>query len=82
MLEWAGLGVAMSHARPAARSAAKMVAPDGDPETSFARAVAGVLKASLGATGSGTSKSKGRRQEPAAVGHAAARWSPPPLLPL
>ena len=48
MLEWAGLGVAMSHARPAARAAAKMVAPDGDPETSFARAVDGVVKASLG----------------------------------
>jgi Cof subfamily protein (haloacid dehalogenase superfamily) len=48
MLEWAGLGVAMSHARPSAKSAADMVAPDGDPETSFARAVEGVIQASLG----------------------------------
>jgi Cof subfamily protein (haloacid dehalogenase superfamily) len=46
MLRWAGLGVAMSHARPSAKAAARMVAPDGDPETSFARAVAGVLHAS------------------------------------
>ena len=48
MLEWAGLGVAMSHARPAARAAARMVAPDGNPETSFARAVEGVVQAALG----------------------------------
>jgi Cof subfamily protein (haloacid dehalogenase superfamily) len=48
MLEWAGLGVAMSHARPAAKAAAGMVAPDGDPETSFARAVDGVVQAALG----------------------------------
>jgi hydroxymethylpyrimidine pyrophosphatase-like HAD family hydrolase len=48
MLEWAGLGVAMSHARPSARAAATMVAPDGDPETSFARAVEGVVQAALG----------------------------------
>lgn len=48
MLEWAGLGVAMSHARPGAKSAADVVAPDGDPETSFARAVEGVMQASAG----------------------------------
>jgi Cof subfamily protein (haloacid dehalogenase superfamily) len=82
MLEWAGLGVAMSHARPAARAAAKMVAPDGDPETSFARAVEGVIQASVGATGGGSSRSRGRRQDAAAIGHAAARWSPAPGLPL
>ena len=48
MLEWAGLGVAMSHGRPSARAAARMVSPDGDPETSFARAVDGVVQAALG----------------------------------
>ena len=48
MLRWAGLGVAMSHARPAAKAAAGMVAPDGHPETSFARAVQGVLQAAVG----------------------------------
>jgi Cof subfamily protein (haloacid dehalogenase superfamily) len=39
MLQWAGYGVAMPHARLAAQQAANMVAPDGDPETAFARAV-------------------------------------------
>ena len=39
MLEWAGLGVAMPHARLAAQKAADAVSPDGDPETAFARAV-------------------------------------------
>lgn len=39
VLAWAGLGVAMSHGRPAARRAARLVAPDGDPETSLARAI-------------------------------------------
>jgi Cof subfamily protein (haloacid dehalogenase superfamily) len=84
MLRWAGLGVAMSHARPSARSAARMVAPDGDPETSFARAVDGVVKASVGITGGGggSDRSRGRRQDPATVGHAAARWSPQPGLAL
>ena len=43
MLEWAGLGVAMSHARPSAKSAAGLTAPDGDPESSFARAVEAVI---------------------------------------
>ena len=51
MLQWAGLGVAMSHARPSAKAAAKMVAPDGDPETSFARAVDGVIRASAATIG-------------------------------
>jgi Cof subfamily protein (haloacid dehalogenase superfamily) len=40
MLRWAGLGVAMSHGRESARQAADRVAPPGDPETEFARAVA------------------------------------------
>lgn len=39
MLTWAGYGVAMPHARQAAQEAANLVAPDGDPETAFARAV-------------------------------------------
>ncbi|MBC8140759.1 MAG: HAD family phosphatase [Armatimonadetes bacterium] len=39
MLEWAGLGIAMPHARLAAQQAADVVSPDGDPETAFARAV-------------------------------------------
>lgn len=43
MLAWAGLGVAMSHARPAAKTAAKLTAPAGDPESSLARAVAAIL---------------------------------------
>jgi Cof subfamily protein (haloacid dehalogenase superfamily) len=48
MLKWAGLGVAMPHGRPAARAAAKFVAPSGDPETSLARAIHGVLAAAGG----------------------------------
>ena len=43
MLAWAGLGVAMDHAKPAAQRAARLVAPLGDPETSLARAVRLVL---------------------------------------
>jgi Cof subfamily protein (haloacid dehalogenase superfamily) len=43
MLAWAGLGVAMSHGRPAAKTAAKLTAPAGDPESSLARAVAVIL---------------------------------------
>lgn len=43
MLAWAGLGVAMSHARPAARAAAKLTAPQGNPESSLARAVGLIL---------------------------------------
>ncbi|UBF27615.1 Cof-type HAD-IIB family hydrolase [Kovacikia minuta CCNUW1] len=39
MLKWAGLGVAMSHARASAQAAADLIAPEGDRETSFARAV-------------------------------------------
>ena len=39
MLQWAGLGISMNHARPAAKAAAKWSAPPGDPETAFARAV-------------------------------------------
>ena len=43
MLQWAGLGVAMPHARLAARQAADVLMPDGDPETAFAAAVAMVF---------------------------------------
>jgi Cof subfamily protein (haloacid dehalogenase superfamily) len=43
MLEWAGLGVAMSQSTPAAKAAADRVAPEGDPADSFARAVAEIL---------------------------------------
>ena len=43
MLAWAGVGVAMPHAHAVARAAANQVAPDGDPETALARAVAMVL---------------------------------------
>lgn len=43
MLRWAGMGVAMSDAKPSAKAAAKRVAPDGDPETCFARAIAELL---------------------------------------
>ena len=40
MLSWAGLGIAMSHARDAAKQAARMVAPAGDHNSSLARAIA------------------------------------------
>ena len=43
MLAWAGLGVAMPHARASAREAADRIGPDGDPETALARAMAVVL---------------------------------------
>jgi hydroxymethylpyrimidine pyrophosphatase-like HAD family hydrolase len=43
LLTWAGLGVAMSHGRPAARKAAGLVSPPGDPETELARAIDAVL---------------------------------------
>lgn len=43
MLHWAGCGVAMSHATPAAKSSAAMIAPAGDPATSLARAIDEVL---------------------------------------
>lgn len=39
LLEWAGCGVAMSHARPSAQAVADRIAPPGDPEADFARAV-------------------------------------------
>ncbi len=44
MLEWAGMSVAVGHARPAALAAAKIVAPEGDPETALARAVDVILR--------------------------------------
>jgi hypothetical protein len=47
MLAWAGLGVAMSNARPSAKKAAKLVASPGNPETSFARAMEMVLISKL-----------------------------------
>ena len=43
MLAWAGMGVAMSEATPAAKAAANRVSPEGEPENSFARAVAELL---------------------------------------
>jgi Cof subfamily protein (haloacid dehalogenase superfamily) len=43
MLEWAGLGVAMDHAKESAKGAADLVAAAGDPETSFARGVEEVI---------------------------------------
>lgn len=39
MLQWAGMGVAMPHGRANAKAAARVVAPQGDPETALARAV-------------------------------------------
>jgi Cof subfamily protein (haloacid dehalogenase superfamily) len=44
MLSWAGLGVAMSHATEGAKAAARIQAPDGEPDTSFARAVDAVFR--------------------------------------
>lgn len=43
MLRWAGMGIAMDHARPSAIEAADRTAPAGAPETSFARAVASLF---------------------------------------
>jgi Cof subfamily protein (haloacid dehalogenase superfamily) len=43
MLAWAGLGVAMDHAKPAARAAAGLIAPAGDARASLARAIDLVL---------------------------------------
>jgi hydroxymethylpyrimidine pyrophosphatase-like HAD family hydrolase len=43
MLAWAGLGIAMPNGRPAAKAAAKRTAPQGNPETALARAVADLL---------------------------------------
>jgi hypothetical protein len=43
LLEWAGLGVAMPHGRPAARAAADRVAPRGDPESALSRAIAAII---------------------------------------
>src|SRR4051794_34765765 len=81
MLEWAGMGVAMSHARPAAKAAARMVAPDGDPESSFARAVEGVVKAALGG-GGGHRTPPSSRRDLRDSGVVAARWTGPVGLPL
>jgi Cof subfamily protein (haloacid dehalogenase superfamily) len=43
LLKWAGLGVAMGHGRPAARAAADLVSPGGDPESALSRAVAAIV---------------------------------------
>ena len=43
MLQWAGLGVAMDHARDSAKAAADRIAPEGPPQSSFARAVNQIL---------------------------------------
>lgn len=47
MLEWAGAGVAMAHALPAAKAVADHIAPPGDPETSLARAIEVLLTLGL-----------------------------------
>lgn len=44
MLAWAGVGVAMPHARPSARAAADHVGPEGDAETALARAVEMIVR--------------------------------------
>lgn len=44
MLKWAGMGVAMSHAKASAKTAARLIAPPGDAESSLARAVWAVLE--------------------------------------
>lgn len=44
MLAWAGLGVAMDHATEEAQHAADVIAPPGNPECSFARAVEQLLQ--------------------------------------
>ncbi len=43
MLKWAQLGVAVHHAVPAAKAAADLISPPGDPASSFARAVQMIL---------------------------------------
>lgn len=43
MFQWAGLSYAMPHGWPSARAHAKRVAPEGDPDTAFARAVEDLL---------------------------------------
>jgi hypothetical protein len=43
MLQWAGMGVAMSESTPAAKAAAARIAPPGDAATSLARAVDDIL---------------------------------------
>lgn len=44
MFEWAGMSVAMPHGWPQARARAKLVAPDGPPETALARGVDLILQ--------------------------------------
>jgi Cof subfamily protein (haloacid dehalogenase superfamily) len=39
MLEWAGVGIAMSHGKPQAKAVADLVTPEGPPETALARGV-------------------------------------------
>lgn len=81
MLEWAAMGVAMSHARPAARGAARMVAPDGDPETSFARAVEGVINAALGGSPRAARHRAAQHRSAPAISALTARWATPATLP-
>lgn len=45
MLDWAGLGVAMGHASPAARAAANVVGPEGPVDTALSRAIEMVFEA-------------------------------------
>jgi hypothetical protein len=44
MFEWAGMSVAMPHGWPLARAKAKLVAPEGPPETALARGVDLILQ--------------------------------------
>lgn len=43
-LRWAGLGVAMADAQPAAKAAADLIGPASEPETALARAIHCVLQ--------------------------------------
>ncbi|MBV8376526.1 MAG: HAD family hydrolase, partial [Verrucomicrobia bacterium] len=64
MLEWAGMGVAMSHGNAAAIAAARMVSPPGPPETAFARAVEVLLGGERRQeSGDSRQESGGRSQE-------------------
>jgi len=44
MLAWAGMGVAMPHGRASAHAAARIIAPEGDPESALARGVERLLR--------------------------------------
>jgi hydroxymethylpyrimidine pyrophosphatase-like HAD family hydrolase len=48
MLEWAGMGIAMSHARPAAKAAAGYTVPAAPVETSLAHGIAWLFEQTTG----------------------------------